>query len=40
MIIMRTPKGWTGPKEVDGKKVEDYWRAHQVFYNGSLNEVT
>ena len=30
MIIMRTPKGWTGPKEVDGKKVEDYWRSHQV----------
>ncbi|WP_445636388.1 putative phosphoketolase [Nostoc sp. DSM 114161] len=30
MIIMRTPKGWTGPKEVDGKKTEDYWRSHQV----------
>ena len=30
MIIMRTPKGWTGPKEVDGKKVEGTWRAHQV----------
>lgn len=30
MIIMRTPKGWTGPKEVDGKKVEGYWRSHQV----------
>jgi xylulose-5-phosphate/fructose-6-phosphate phosphoketolase len=30
MIIMRTPKGWTGPKEVDGKKVEDTWRSHQV----------
>ncbi len=30
MIILRTPKGWTGPKEVDGLKVEDYWRAHQV----------
>jgi len=30
MIIMRTPKGWTGPKVVDGKKVEGTWRAHQV----------
>ncbi|MGL5874565.1 MAG: phosphoketolase family protein [Xenococcaceae cyanobacterium] len=30
MIILRTPKGWTGPKEVDGKKTEDYWRSHQV----------
>ncbi|HET7061929.1 MAG TPA: phosphoketolase family protein, partial [Nitrosospira sp.] len=30
MIILRSPKGWTGPKEVDGKKVEDYWRSHQV----------
>ncbi|MGB7440791.1 MAG: phosphoketolase family protein [Coleofasciculaceae cyanobacterium] len=30
MIIMRTPKGWTGPKEVDGKKTEGYWRSHQV----------
>ncbi|CAN5266197.1 phosphoketolase family protein [soil metagenome] len=30
MIVMRSPKGWTGPKEVDGKKVEGFWRAHQV----------
>ncbi|NLC72620.1 MAG: phosphoketolase family protein [Ruminococcaceae bacterium] len=30
MIVLRTPKGWTGPAEVDGAKVEDYWRAHQV----------
>ena len=30
MIVLRTPKGWTCPKEVDGKRVEDYWRAHQV----------
>jgi xylulose-5-phosphate/fructose-6-phosphate phosphoketolase len=30
MIVMRTPKGWTGPKEVDGQKTEDYWRSHQV----------
>ena len=30
MIVLRTPKGWTGPKEVDGKKGEGTWRAHQV----------
>jgi xylulose-5-phosphate/fructose-6-phosphate phosphoketolase len=30
MIVLRTPKGWTGPKVVDGKQVEDTWRAHQV----------
>src|ERR1700689_3689895 len=30
MIILRSPKGWTCPKEVDGHKVEDFWRAHQV----------
>jgi len=30
MIILRTPKGWTGPKEVDGLKTEGYWRSHQV----------
>lgn len=30
MIILRTPKGWTGPAEVDGLKTEDYWRSHQV----------
>ncbi len=30
MIILRTPKGWTGPKEVDGKKIEGSFRAHQV----------
>lgn len=30
MIIMRTPKGWTGPKEVDGQRCEGYWRSHQV----------
>lgn len=30
MIILRTPKGWTGPKEVDGQKTEDFWRSHQV----------
>jgi len=30
MIVMKTPKGWTGPKTVDGKKTEGSWRAHQV----------
>jgi xylulose-5-phosphate/fructose-6-phosphate phosphoketolase len=30
MIVLRTPKGWTGPKEVDGVPVEGTWRAHQV----------
>ena len=30
MIVMRTPKGWTCPKTIDGKKTEGYWRAHQV----------
>lgn len=30
MIILRTPKGWTGPREVDGLQVEGTWRAHQV----------
>jgi xylulose-5-phosphate/fructose-6-phosphate phosphoketolase len=30
MIILKTPKGWTGPREVDGKQIEGTWRAHQV----------
>ncbi len=30
MVVLRTPKGWTGPKEVEGLRVEGYWRAHQV----------
>jgi xylulose-5-phosphate/fructose-6-phosphate phosphoketolase len=30
MIVLRTPKGWTCPKEIDGKREEGYWRAHQV----------
>ena len=34
MIVLRTPKGWTGPKEVDGHKVEGYWRSHQVPLSG------
>jgi xylulose-5-phosphate/fructose-6-phosphate phosphoketolase len=34
MIILRSPKGWTGPKEVDGKKTENFWRSHQVPLSG------
>ena len=30
MIVLRTPKGWTGPKEVDGLPVEGSFRSHQV----------
>ena len=34
MIVFRHPKGWTGPKEVDGHKIEGFWRAHQVPLTG------
>ena len=34
MIVLRSPKGWTGPKQVDGKKTEDFWRSHQVPLSG------
>ncbi|MCI0498772.1 MAG: phosphoketolase family protein [Planctomycetales bacterium] len=34
MIVLRSPKGWTGPKKVDGKKIEGFWRAHQVPLSG------
>ena len=37
MIVLRSPKGWTGPKEVDGKKTEDFWRSHQVPLSGMHN---
>ena len=30
MLVLRSPKGWTGPSDVDGKKVENFWRSHQV----------
>ncbi|PSR19069.1 phosphoketolase [filamentous cyanobacterium CCP3] len=33
MIVLRSPKGWTGPESVDGKKTEDYWRSHQVPFS-------
>jgi xylulose-5-phosphate/fructose-6-phosphate phosphoketolase len=34
MIVMRSPKGWTGPSDVDGHKVEGFWRSHQVPIGG------
>ena len=34
MIVLRSPKGWTGPQEVDGHKVEGFWRSHQVPMGG------
>jgi xylulose-5-phosphate/fructose-6-phosphate phosphoketolase len=33
MVVLRSPKGWTGPKTVDGLKVEGFWRAHQVPFS-------
>ncbi|AOX19876.1 phosphoketolase family protein [Kozakia baliensis] len=33
MIILRSPKGWTGPKTVDGLRTEGYWRSHQVPFS-------
>ncbi len=33
LIVLRTPKGWTGPKAVDGRKTEDSWRSHQVPFS-------
>jgi xylulose-5-phosphate/fructose-6-phosphate phosphoketolase len=37
MIILRSPKGWTGPKEVNGKKTEGSWRSHQVPFSDMAN---
>ena len=37
MIILRSPKGWTGPKTVDGKKSEGSWRSHQVPFSDMDN---
>ncbi len=34
MIVLRTPKGWTGPDTVDGRRVEGFWRSHQVPLSG------
>ncbi len=38
MLVLRTPKGWTGPKVVDGVPVEDTWRAHQVPVMGARQD--
>ncbi|QFG24697.1 phosphoketolase [Actinomadura sp. WMMB 499] len=38
MIVLRSPKGWTGPKEVDGKPVENTWRSHQVPLPGVADD--
>jgi xylulose-5-phosphate/fructose-6-phosphate phosphoketolase len=38
MIVLRTPKGWTGPKEVDGLPVEGTWRSHQVPVDGARED--
>src|SRR5688500_11619988 len=40
LIILKTPKGWTGPKEIDGQKVEDYWRSHQVPFSNVVGDPT
>ncbi len=37
MIVLRSPKGWTGPKEVDGKQTEGSWRSHQVPFGAMAN---
>ena len=33
MIVLRSPKGWTGPKEMKGHKLEGSWRSHQVPFS-------
>jgi xylulose-5-phosphate/fructose-6-phosphate phosphoketolase len=38
MIVLRTPKGWTGPKVVDGHQVEGTWRAHQIPLTDPMNK--
>ena len=38
MIVLRTPKGWTCPREIDGKQVEGSWRSHQVPM-GQMHEI-
>ncbi len=40
MIILRSPKGWTGPKESEGNKIEGYWRSHQVPLSGVHGNAT
>jgi xylulose-5-phosphate/fructose-6-phosphate phosphoketolase len=38
MIVLRTPKGWTGPAEIDGKQVEGSWRSHQVPFSDMTSD--
>jgi xylulose-5-phosphate/fructose-6-phosphate phosphoketolase len=38
MLVLRTPKGWTGPKQVDGRPVEGTWRSHQVPVSGARED--
>jgi xylulose-5-phosphate/fructose-6-phosphate phosphoketolase len=38
MVVLRSPKGWTGPAEVDGKAVEGNWRSHQVPFADARND--
>ncbi|KAG9896412.1 D-xylulose 5-phosphate/D-fructose 6-phosphate phosphoketolase, partial [Aureobasidium melanogenum] len=38
MIVLRTPKGWTGPRTVDGHFLEGYWRAHQIPLTNVLKD--
>ena len=38
MIVLRSPKGWTGPKEVDGLKMENSWRSHQVPFSNARDD--
>jgi len=40
MIVLRSPKGWTGPKEINGHKVEGSWRSHQVPFGDVRNNPT
>ncbi|MBV9832347.1 MAG: phosphoketolase family protein, partial [Marmoricola sp.] len=40
MIVLRTPKGWTGPKEVDGQRVEGFWRSHQVPFANARGDAS
>jgi xylulose-5-phosphate/fructose-6-phosphate phosphoketolase len=38
MIVLRTPKGWTGPRKVDGHYLEGFWRAHQIPLTNVLKD--
>src|SRR3546814_2620223 len=38
MIVLRSPKGWTGPKRVDGQQIEGSWRSHQVPFSDARGD--